>query len=180
MMLGRVVNQRLSELDAKTDHDLGSGEPPGNVDGSRRRFERALGDRRGELTDERQRLVDWPRSLLAERRASLVLEQRSRRSRASAPPRRRSGCAGSASRRSWPSATPSDLARGNASGAHAALGKELEDVRGGIGTLEAGTARSTTAMRPSACSCRARRDSQGGESLVGRRVVSRARRAYAP
>jgi DNA repair exonuclease SbcCD ATPase subunit len=41
-------------------------------------FERALGERHSELTDERQRLAELARNLTAERERGLILEQRIR------------------------------------------------------------------------------------------------------
>jgi chromosome segregation ATPase len=68
----------LSELDAKritvSDLETRLSMQTGRADD----FERALGDRRGELTDERKRLTDLANDLLAEQERGLALETRIR------------------------------------------------------------------------------------------------------
>src|SRR3954451_5565726 len=78
MALESSQNAALSELDAKriTISDLETRLATQTARGDD--FERALGDRRGELTDERQRLADLAKSLLAEQERNLILDQRTR------------------------------------------------------------------------------------------------------
>jgi len=78
MALESSQNAALSELDAKriTISDLETRLATQTARGDD--FERALGDRRGELTDERQRLADLAKSLLAEQDRNLILDQRTR------------------------------------------------------------------------------------------------------
>jgi uncharacterized coiled-coil protein SlyX len=68
----------LSELDTKriTISDLETRLATQTARGDE--FDRALNDRRGELSDERQRLADFAKNLLAEQERSLLLEQRTR------------------------------------------------------------------------------------------------------
>jgi chromosome segregation ATPase len=72
------LNAALSELDAKriTISDLETRLMTQTGRGND--FERALGERHSELTDERQRLAELARSLTAERERGLILEQRIR------------------------------------------------------------------------------------------------------
>jgi chromosome segregation ATPase len=71
-------NQALSELDTKriTISDLETRLATQTARGHD--FERALGERRGELSEERQRLADFAKDLLAEQERGLLLDQRIR------------------------------------------------------------------------------------------------------
>jgi len=136
-------NSALSELDAKriTISDLETRLATQTARGDD--FERALGDRRGELTDERQRLVDLAKSLLAEQERSLVLEQRSREIESERDAK--AAEASALTSRIEEIVAERDALRTSLEereAAHAALGKELEDVRGRIGTLEASSGKS--------------------------------------
>lgn len=137
------LNAALSELDAKriTISDLETRLATQTARGDD--FERALGDRRGELTDERQRLADLAKSLLAEQERSLVLQQRTREIEAERDAKAAEAAA-LASRvleiTAARDALQSSLEERSAT--HAALQKKLEDSRGRIGTLEAGSGKS--------------------------------------
>ena len=74
---GRYTNA-MTELDTKriTISDLETRLATQTARGDE--FERAVGERRGELSDERQRLTDFAKNLLAEQERSLLLEQRTR------------------------------------------------------------------------------------------------------
>jgi chromosome segregation ATPase len=71
-------NQALSELDTKriTISDLETRLATQTARGHD--FERALSERRGELSEERQRLADFAKDLLAEQERGLLLDQRIR------------------------------------------------------------------------------------------------------